>query len=153
MRIPLMKYIASYLAFAMFILGIVPRVDAGFVPSEIITHPQIDRTVDLQKIQKVLETKMVRERLENLGFTEDEIQRRLSQLSDEQIHNLALKLDQLRVGGYIDGPTAQLLFEATCIVVGLIVYGFIYLIKIVTGDKDIGESSIEKEKGEDVLSH
>jgi hypothetical protein len=61
MRIPLMKYIASYLAFAMFILGIVPRVDAGFVPSEIITHPQIDRTADLQKIQKVLETKMVRE--------------------------------------------------------------------------------------------
>ncbi len=77
MRIPLMKYIASYLVFAMLILGIVPRVDAGFVPSEIITHLQIDRTADLQKIQKVIETKMVRERLENLGFTEDEIQKRL----------------------------------------------------------------------------
>jgi hypothetical protein len=123
MRIPLMKYIASYLAIAMFILGIVPRVDAGFVPSEIITHPQIDRTVDLQRIQKVLETKMVRERLENLGFTKDEIQKRLSQLNDEQIHNLALNLDQLKVGGDGLGVIVALL------VIALLVVALIYLTK------------------------
>ncbi len=99
MRIPLLKYVASYLAFAMFIIGVIPRVDAGFVPSEIITHPQIDRTADLQRIQKVLETKMVRERLENLGFTEEEIQKRLSQLTDGQIHTIALNLNQLKIGG------------------------------------------------------
>jgi hypothetical protein len=123
MRIPLMKYIASYLVFAMLILGIVPRVDAGFVPSEIITHLQIDRTADLQKIQKVIETKMVRERLENLGFTEDEIQKRLSQLSDAQIHNLALNLDQLKVGGYGLGILVALL------VIAMLVVALVYLTK------------------------
>jgi hypothetical protein len=123
MRIPLMKYIASYLVFAMFILGIVPRVDAGFVPSEIITHSQIDRTADLQKIQKVIETKMVRERLENLGFTEDEIQKRLSQLSDAQIHNLALNLDQLKVGGDGLGILVALL------VIAMLVVALVYLTK------------------------
>jgi hypothetical protein len=123
MRIPLMKYIASYLAIAMFILGIVPRVDAGFVPSDIITHSQIDRTEDLQRIQKVLETKMVKERLENLGFTKDEIQKRLSQLNDEQIHNLALNLDQLKVGGDGLGVIVALL------VIALLVVVLIYLTK------------------------
>ncbi len=123
MRIPLLKYIASYLAFAMFIIGIIPRVDAGFVPSEIITHPQIDRTADLQKIQKVLETKMVRERLENLGFTEEEIQKRLSQLTDGQIHTIALNLDRLKVGGDALGVIVALL------VIALLVVALIYLTK------------------------
>ena len=123
MRIPLRKYIASYIVFAMFILGIVPGVDAGFIPSDIVAHPQIDRTADLQKIQKVIETKMVRERLVNLGFTEDEIQKRLSQLSDAQIHNLALNLDQLKVGGDGLGILAALL------VIALLVVALVYLTK------------------------
>ncbi len=123
MRIPLMKYIASYLAVAMFILGMVPRVDAGFIPSDIIAHPQIDRTADLQRIQKVLETKMVRERLENLGFAQDEIQKRLSQLNDEQIHNLALNIDQLKVGG--DGLSVIV----ALLVIALLVVALIYLTK------------------------
>jgi hypothetical protein len=123
MRIPLMKYIASYLVFAMFILGIIPRVDAGFIPSDIVAHPQIDRTSDLQRIQKVLETKMVRERLENLGFTEEEIQKRFSQLSDAQIHNLALNLDQLKVGGDGLGILVALL------VIALLVVTIVYLTK------------------------
>jgi len=116
MRIPLMKYIACYLAFAMFMIAVVPGVDAGIVLSEIIALPQLDRTADLQKIQKVLEMKMVRERLENLGFTESEIQKRLNQLSDEQIHNLALNIDQLKVGGNALGIVIALLVIAVFIV-------------------------------------
>jgi hypothetical protein len=123
MSIPLMRYIASYLAFAMFILGIVPRVDAGFIPSDIITYPQFDRTADLQKIQKALETKMLTERLGDLGFTKDEIQKRLSQLNDEQIHNFALNLDQLKVGGDGLGIVAALL------VIALLVVALLYLTK------------------------
>jgi hypothetical protein len=97
-----MKYVASYVALMMFMIGIAPRVDAGFVPSEIIFNPQIDRTEDLCKVQKVLELKMVKQRLEALGLTEGEIQKRLSQLSDEQIHTIALNLEQLRVGGQLE---------------------------------------------------
>jgi len=99
MRIPLKKWITWYLVMAMFVIGITPRVYAGFSPSEVIGHSPAEQPSDLQKIQKFLEMKMVRERLKELGFTPGEIQDRLSQLSDQQIHQLALKLDDLKVGG------------------------------------------------------
>ncbi len=98
MKIPYMKHFAWYLVVAMFIISIAPRVDAGFAPSEVIDMKPVDRTSDLEKIQSVLETKAVHERLTQFGLTHDEIMERLSQLSDEQIHQLALQLDDLRVG-------------------------------------------------------
>jgi len=99
MRIPFIKQISWYLVFAMFVLGIAPRVEAGIAPSDVIALSQVDRATDIDKIQKVLETKMVRERLEKLGYAQEEINSRLTQLSDQQIHQLALKIDDLRVGG------------------------------------------------------
>lgn len=96
---PLVRGISWYLVFAIFIIGIVQNVEAGFVPSSPISTPETDRNADLSRIQKVLETKMIKERLENLGFTQEEIKNRLEQLSDQQIHQLALKLDELKVGG------------------------------------------------------
>jgi len=80
-------------------MGVVPRVHAGFYPSGIAPLPQVDRTADLETIKKVLEAKMVRARLEQLGFSQEEIQARLSQLSDQQIHQLALNLEDIKVGG------------------------------------------------------
>ncbi|MEK7864549.1 MAG: PA2779 family protein [Nitrospirota bacterium] len=99
MRIPLMKHLSWYLIIAMFIIGIAPKADAGIAPSEIIVMSQVDRAADIEKIQKVLETKMVRERLEKLGFAQDEIQSKLSSLSDQQMHNLVLQIDDIKVGG------------------------------------------------------
>jgi len=99
MRIPLMKHLSWYLIVAMFIIGIAPKVEAGIAPSEIIAMSQAERAADIGKIQKVLEMKMVRERLEKLGFAQDEIQNKLSSLSDQQMHSLALQIDEIRVGG------------------------------------------------------
>ncbi|MDO9028542.1 MAG: PA2779 family protein [Candidatus Roizmanbacteria bacterium] len=93
------KYLTWYLLIAMFVIGIAPKANAGIVPSEIIAMSQADRAADLGKIQKVLEMKMVRERLEKLGFAQDEIQNKLSSLSDQQMHNLALQIDKIKVGG------------------------------------------------------
>jgi hypothetical protein len=99
MTIPYMRSIAIYLACAMFIIGIAPRVDASFVPSGVLPIAQTDRAADLASIQKVLEVKMVKERLADLGLTQQEIQSRLSQLSDQQLHSAAQQLDNLKVGG------------------------------------------------------
>ncbi|MBZ0155917.1 MAG: PA2779 family protein [Alphaproteobacteria bacterium] len=95
----LKRYVAWYLVVAMFLIGIAPKSEAGFAPSGEIALAQVDRASDLQKVQSVLETKMVRDRLEKLGFTQEEIQSRLSRLSDQQIHELALNLDQIKAGG------------------------------------------------------
>ncbi|MDI6801334.1 MAG: PA2779 family protein [Thermodesulfovibrionales bacterium] len=99
MRVPFMREVAWYLVFAMFIIGIAPKVEAGFVASEAIALSQVDRAADIENIQKTIETKMIKERLEQLGFTQDEINSRLSQLTDQQIHQIALQLDELKVGG------------------------------------------------------
>ena len=98
MRIPFMKHVSWYLVIAMFIIGIAPKVDAGLAPSEIIALTQVDRAADLEKIQKVLETKAISERLAQFGLTQDEIQKRLAQLSDQQVHQTALQLDDLKIG-------------------------------------------------------
>jgi hypothetical protein len=100
MKLQVRRWIVWYLVGAMFVIGVTPRVYAGFSPSEIVGHlPGLDRNADLEKIKSILEMKMVRERLQELGFTAGEIQNRLSQLSDSQIHQLALNLDEVKAGG------------------------------------------------------
>ncbi len=98
MRIPFAKQISWWLITAMFLIGIAPRLDAAMAPSELVAAPQFDRVADLQQIQKVLETKVVKERLEKLGFTTEEIKAKFDSLSDQQIHQLAQRVDDLRVG-------------------------------------------------------
>lgn len=119
MRKPFMKGISCYLVVAMLVMGLVPRVYAGFSPSEVIDLSRVDRSTDLVKIQKILETKMIRERLENLGFSQNEIQKRLGQLSDQQIHQLALTLDELKVGGDTETVIIILLAIALAVVLYL----------------------------------
>ena len=98
MRNAVKQGVIWYLVMAMWIGGITPRVYAGFSPSEDIAVSSAGRASDLQKIQQSLEMKMIRERLKELGLSPDEIQGRLNQLSNLQVHELALKVDDLKVG-------------------------------------------------------
>ena len=41
---PFMKYVAWYLVVAMFVMGFVPRVYAGFSPSDVVALPKTDRS-------------------------------------------------------------------------------------------------------------
>ena len=99
MKKTFMKHVTWYLVVAMFVIGITPRVYAGFSASEVVGFSPVDRASDLGKIQNAIETKMIGERLRQIGLTPDEIQKKLSQLGDQQIHQLAQQLDELRVGG------------------------------------------------------
>lgn len=118
---PYMKYVSCYLVVAIIVMGMIPRVYAGFSPSEVIALSELDRSADLEKIQKILEIRMVRERLDQLGFSQDEIQKRLGQLTDEQIHQLALQLDELRAGG--NGEVVIIIV----LVIALIIVLFLWL--------------------------
>jgi hypothetical protein len=93
------KSIVWYLVFAMFVIAMVPQVEAGFIPSNAINIDETQKVSDLDKIQKFLETKLVMQRLEDLGFSSLEVKERLSLLSDNQLHNYAQQLDTLKVGG------------------------------------------------------
>ena len=93
------KYVVWYLVVAMFVIGIAPRLEAAFTPSETLVLSPSVRAADVEKIQTALELKLVQQRLQDLGFSTDEITARLSQLTDEQIHSIAARLDDLKVGG------------------------------------------------------
>ena len=82
----------------MFIVGIAPGVEAGMAPSDVI-NSTINRTQDIGAIQKVIESKLIRERLEKLGYRADEVKSRLERLNDQQLHRLAQNLDNVKVAG------------------------------------------------------
>ena len=130
MKILFRKWIIWYLVMAMFVIGITPKVYAGFSPSEVIGLSPAERSSDLQKVQKFLEMKMVRERLKEYGLTQDEITARLGELSDQQIHQLALKVDDLRVaadGGL--GIIVALLVIAILVVILIMLLGHSVVVK------------------------
>ena len=123
------NWIIWYLVIAMFVIGITPRVYAGFSPSEVISLSH-ERSADLQKVQKFLEMKMVRERLKEYGFGQEEISARLEQLSDQQIHQLALKVDDLTVAADDGlGIIVALLVIAILVVILVLLLGHKVVIK------------------------
>ena len=80
------------------------------------------RSADLQRVQTILESKIIQQRLEELGLTPEEINARLSQLSDAQLHQLATQLDSLMPGG--NGLGILILVLAIAVLAVLFVYLF-----------------------------
>lgn len=81
---------------AMFVAP--PSGWASLAPSGIGAET---RTGDMKSISSALESKAVRGRLQALGLDEKEIDSRLRQLSDAEIHQLATRLEAVRPGGVI----------------------------------------------------
>jgi len=98
---------------------------ASFIPSQGSPgspDPSI-RQQDLQKIQALLEKKVVSQRLKEFGLTPEEVTRRLSQLSDKEVHQIASRIDELQAGGDGVGLIVGLL------VIALLVILILYLLK------------------------
>jgi hypothetical protein len=89
---------AMLLVMIMSLLSAVPNLEAGFVPSDRALVPSL-RDQDMQTVQKVLESKVVTKRLEALGYSTAEIEQRLGQLSDQELHSLANQMESLAPGG------------------------------------------------------
>jgi len=96
----LVRWIAVMLVVVMGLVSLVPRVEASFVPSDESFSPN-SRHNDMATIQRALEHKLVKERLKDLGYTDEEIKARLDQLSDAEVHSLATQLDSLAPAGYL----------------------------------------------------
>ncbi len=129
------NWIIWYLVMAMIVIGATPRAFAGLSPSEVISLSH-ERSADLQTVQKFLEKKMVRERLKEYGFGQDEISARLAQLSDQQIHQLALKVDDLTVGADEGlGLVVGILVIAILVVILVMLLGHRVVIKYKAGSQ------------------
>lgn len=74
------------------VAGMVGTITSEGVSSEV-------RQDEISRIQKTLETEIVKEKLKAYGLTPGEIEQKLQGLSDEQIHMLAQASDQVLAGG------------------------------------------------------
>jgi len=122
----------------MSILSVVPRAEGSFVPSEAINIGDAQRAADIEKIQNVLEEKLVSQKLEDLGFSTKEVKERLSRLSNEQIHNYAQKLDELRAGGFHDGGGREYHYELNHVILILLL---VLLILLIVSVQDYGQEA------------
>lgn len=123
MNEPLSRKVVCCIVVAFFFLGAVPKVEAGFVPSTTTTVSDSTRLADIEKIQRALETKVIKDRLEKLGLTSGEIQTRVNSLSDAQVHQLALKVDDINTGGDAVGVIVVILVIAILVWVVFYLYG------------------------------
>lgn len=117
------KLLACYIAAALFVIGTVEKSFAGFSPSRLMQISSAEREADLEKVRSALETKVVAEKLNQLGFSKDEIQGRLGQLNDQQLHKLAVRGEELKVGGDAGGVIIAVL------VIAILVVLFLYIFK------------------------
>jgi hypothetical protein len=85
--------------------------------------PASDRAADLAKVQKVLESKELRQKLLDNGLSPEETEARINNLSDEQLHRLASNLDSVQAGGDAVG------FIFGLVIIALLVVLIIFLLE------------------------
>src|SRR3990172_1722789 len=123
----ILKPIALYLAFAFFLIASIPQNSwAYLVDSQVLNY---SREADINKIQRVLESKMVSQRLSELGLSMDEINSKLQQLSDADVHQFASQLDNLMPGGDAATTIMGLLVIAVLVLIILQLMGYKILVK------------------------
>ncbi|HEY3198507.1 MAG TPA: PA2779 family protein [Nitrospirales bacterium] len=97
------KALTIYLILAMLVLGCLPYdAMAVMIPSDLENAGVsigMDRDADIQKIQMVLESKLVMQRLSDLGLSVEEVQQSMAKLTTQELHNVASNLDGLQAGG------------------------------------------------------
>lgn len=113
------RSLVGYLVIAIFVLGFFSALPtsegwAMFLPSHTTA---LERRDDLAKLQPVLESKIIQQRLADLGLSHEEINARLNQLSDQELHDLASKIDTLHAGGDALGLVVVLLVIAILVVI------------------------------------
>lgn len=122
-----LKPLALYLAIACFVIAGIPRDSLAYlVESQPASY---SRGADMDKIQRVLESKMVSQRLQELGLSMDEINTRLNLLSDADVHQFASQMDNLMPGGDIAIYTMLFLVIAILVLVILHLLGYKVIIK------------------------
>jgi len=93
------KQVALVLAFAILIIGSIPAKSMAYVVGAEGTSTVSSRAADMEKAQRVLESKLVSEKLNSVRLDKAEINKRLDKLSDAELHQFAGQLDSLYPGG------------------------------------------------------
>ena len=95
-----MKRLYSVLFVVVLALVLAVRSFAAPMPSKTATNQSLDsRAADLALVRDVATNQEVAKVLAARGFTQDEVNQRLAQLSPQDLHQLASNLDQVQAAG------------------------------------------------------
>lgn len=115
-RQPWFKHVCTLMVAVMLVVGFVPRVDAKFISST-DAYTAADRNADLAGVRKTLENKIVTQRLQDFGYSRTEIDDRLAQLSDKDLHTLASNVEDIDMAGGAIGFVIGILLIVLLVIV------------------------------------
>jgi hypothetical protein len=127
---PLALYLAAALIAASAVAGPAEAMFVPMGPGSVPDAPSVDRKAETAAIQKTLETEVLRQRLADLGLSSDEVLAKLGTLSDEQVHQLASRIDAVQAGGH-KGSGGSI--DATTLIIILLLIVLILLLVENTG--------------------
>jgi hypothetical protein len=93
------KMLVGYLMLWILAIGMLPTDGWALLIPSVQQSDTLQRDRDLAQIQRYLEGKLVTQRLTDLGMTTVEVQARLTELTDDELTQLATNLDSMQVGG------------------------------------------------------
>jgi hypothetical protein len=95
------KRLSSFVALVLvFAFAAIPAF-AGPVPSKTAADQSIDqRAADLALVRDVATNEQVAKVLTDRGFTKEQVDQRLAQLSPQDLHQLAQNIDQVQAAGF-----------------------------------------------------
>jgi hypothetical protein len=110
----------------MLVLSFPSQGWAMFIPS---AQTVSVRNADLNRIQKTLESAVLKQRLADIGLSSEEAYAQINNMSDQQIHQFAANLDSIQAGGDGVGALVFLLLVAIIVVVVLAATGHRVIIR------------------------
>lgn len=112
------KQISVALIMGLFIIGSIPAESMAYMAGSGNLAGASTRAADMDKIQRVLESKLVAQKLQQAGLSMPEVKSRMEKLSDQELHSFAKQVDTLYPGGDL-GVIIAILVIAILVVVFL----------------------------------
>ena len=122
-RFVLDRRICKFVLVFYFFVALLPSTgEASLIESRLSTGEQMsERAEKIESVRKALEHKVVAQRLEDYGLSQEEVMARMNSLDDKQLHQLASLSDE--VGGGSVGLIVGVLLVVILVVVLLRVAG------------------------------
>ena len=117
---------ALLLAVVTAVVGSLPLgSEAGIIASRVSASTDA-REEDLERIQSVLERKIVHQRLAEYGVSTEDAMTKVREMRDQEVHKLALLTGKAAVGGepYAEWSTSSALIFSAIVIVILLIYSF-----------------------------
>jgi hypothetical protein len=138
---------ALLLAVVTAVVGSLPRgSEAGIIASRVSASTDA-REEDFERIQSVLERKIVHQRLAEYGVSTEVAMAKVREMSGQEVHKLALLTGKVAAGGepYSEWSTSGALLFCAIVIVILLIYSYFVKWKQKQAPADSSETeSMEK---------